>query len=594
MSREKIINRRKFLNITGKALLGGSGVLSFPHFYCGDRPPLTSMRPNVILIITDDQGYGDLGYHGNNKIRTPNLDYFAKQSVEFTRFYVCPVCSPTRACLMTGRYNYRTGVVDTYLGRSMLYPDEVTMAEMFREAGYRTGIFGKWHLGDNYPMRPSEQGFQESLVHKGGGIGQPSDPPGNMYFDPILQRNNKAKKFKGYCTDIFTDATIQFIEEDRERPFFAYLSTNAPHTPLQISDDYGNPYRAMGLNEMTARVYGMITNIDDNIGRLLNKLRELKLDDNTIVVFMTDNGAAINRSQPDRYDAGLRERKGSVYEGGIRVPFFIKWTGILESGKKIDRIAVHIDVLPTLLDVCNIKKPEGVLMDGLSLMPLLIGEDVKWPDRNLYFQWHRGDEPQLYRNFAVRSRQYKLVQSKGRRSPLTNKELKEMLANKSFELYDIGTDPGEKKNIAAECPDIVVRMLKDYENWFRDISSTRGYAPPRIYLGTPYENPVILTRQDWRGNRASWGDKGLGYWEVKVSRTSKYSITLRFLSIKTSGEAHFRLEDVHLTQTLKRGDSSCTFKSVQLKTKESRLEAWLDLQGDSIGVHYVDVKLLDQ
>lgn len=289
-------------------------------------------RPNVLLIITDDQGYGDLGVHGNPKIRTPNLDRLARESVQFRSFYVSPVCSPTRASLMTGRYNYRTGVVDTYLGRSLMRAEEVTLAEILAAAGYRTGIFGKWHLGDNYPLRAMDQGFQESLVLNGGGIGQPSDPiGGESYFDPLLRRNGVLVKTKGYVSDVITDAALKFIGENRDRPFFAYLAFNAPHTPLEVPERYRDKYKQMGLSregfpgvkevgghpipqnfdpETTAKIYGMVENIDDNLGRLLRGLDQFKLSDETVVIFLTDNGP-----QQPRYNAGMFQRKGSTHEG---------------------------------------------------------------------------------------------------------------------------------------------------------------------------------------------------------------------------------------------------------------------------------------
>src|SRR5438876_8306523 len=273
---------------------------------------------------------------------------------------------------MTGRYNYRTGVVDTFLGRAMMHGDEVTVAEMLGANGYRTAIFGKWHLGDNHPMRPQDQGFQESLVHRGGGIGQHADPPGNRYFDPVLQHNGRPVKMRGYCSDIFTDEAIRYIGRQGDRPFFVYLAYNCPHEPLQVPDDYYQLYQKMNLahdqfpkighplpgearQDVTAKVYGMITNIDDNLGRLFAKLDELKLADETIVVFLTDNGP-----QQVRYNSGLLERKGSVHEGGIRVPCFIRWpAGKLEPGRVVDRIAAHIDLTPTLLAACGVPKPAG-------------------------------------------------------------------------------------------------------------------------------------------------------------------------------------------------------------------------------------------
>ncbi len=541
--------------------------LALPSLAALGRDDSVNRRPNVILMLTDDQGYGDLGCHGNDKIKTPNLDRLYAESTRLTQFYVCPVCAPTRASLMTGRYNYRTGAIDTYLGRAMMYPDEVTLAEMLGDAGYRTGIFGKWHLGDNYPMRAMDQGFQESLVHRGGGIGQPSDPPGNSYFDPIVMRNGKDEMQRGYCTDVFTEATVQFIEDNREQPFFAYLSTNAPHTPLEIDDAYVEPYIAMGLDERNAKVYGMITNIDDNVGRVLAKLEELGLDEHTIVIFLTDNGP-----QWERYNSGMRGRKGTVYEGGIRVPCFVRWPGALEAGKEIDRIAAHIDIVPTLLEACGAARPPDVSLDGISLMPLLRGDDVEWPDRTLYFQWHRGDEPELYRACAARGQRYKLVNGD--------------------ELYDLVNDPGERRNIAAEHPDIVAEMRKGYEAWFRDVGSTRGYAPPRIPLGTPFENPVTLTRQDWRG-ADGWGDKDLGYWEVQVARTGAYAITLRFRPTSASSEARFRLGNVALSQQLEKGASECTLETVRLDQGEARLEASIVRDGKTVGVSYVDVKRVD-
>ncbi len=554
--------RREFLH---RSAMAGSAVLAASSI------PVNAVaqneRPNIILIMTDDQGYGDLGAHGNEKIKTPNLDRLAKQSVEFTQFYVCPVCAPTRASLMTGRYNYRTGVVDTYLGRAMMHTDEITIAEVLGKAGYRTGIFGKWHLGDNYPLRTIEQGFQESLVHKGGGIGQPSDPPGNRYFDPILQHNGVDKRVKGYCTDIFTDATIQFIEKTRNRPFFAYLSTNAPHTPLQIDDSYVKPYLNMGLDETTAKIYGMVTNIDENVGKLMRKLDETNLSDNTIVIFLTDNGP-----QQKRYTAGLRGRKGSVYEGGIRVPCYIRWPRKLKAGKKIDRIAAHIDMMPTLLDACGASLPQDRKIDGRSVMPLLTGEAEDWPDRTLFFQWHRGDEPEPFRACAARNQRYKLVNGK--------------------ELYDIQNDPGEKNDISDEHPDIVKQLRKEYEEWFQDVSSTRGYFPPRIYIGTPHENPVTLTPQDWRGPDAGWGKDSLGYWEVDVRESGNYDVTLRMRPAEAKGHAHFKLGDVSVKHELDEGASLYTFESVHLGAGEGRLEAWFESDGKKVGVRYVDVKSL--
>ncbi|MBI1388944.1 MAG: sulfatase-like hydrolase/transferase, partial [bacterium] len=421
--------RREFLQTAGALAIGTSGVLS-PLRVSAD-----ANQPNVLLVMTDDQGFGDLGVHGNDKVRTPNIDAFARQSVEFTQFYVCPVCAPTRSSLMTGRYNYRTGVVDTWIGRAMMHGDEVTMAEMFGGAGYRTGIFGKWHLGDCAPMRSIDQGFQESLVHYGGGMTQPSDAPGASYFDPVLVHNGEQQQYKGYCTDIFATACRQFMEAKSGKPFFAYLATNAPHVPLQIEERYMKPYLSMGLDETTARVYGMEENIDENFGMLMKTLDDLGISDNTIVIFMTDNGP-----QQQRYNAGMRGRKGMVYEGGIRVPFYIRWPKRFQAGESVATPAAHIDVAPTLLAACGIEKPDAVHFDGRNLLPLIEESSPDWSDRYLFFQWHRGDKPERFRDCAVRGPRYKLVNGK--------------------ELYDLKDDPAESTDIAAKHPDIVEEMRK--------------------------------------------------------------------------------------------------------------------------------------
>jgi len=531
------------------------------------QEPSAPRLPNVVLIITDDQGYGDLGCHGNPVLKTPHLDRLHAESTRFTRFHVCPVCSPTRASLMTGRYNYRTGVVDTYAGRSMMHADEVTLAEALSRGGYRTGIFGKWHLGDNHPMRAMDQGFQEALVHRGGGVGQPSDPPGNSYFDPVLSHNGRDEKHEGYCTDIFTNAAIAFIESNRDRPFFAYLSTNAPHVPLQIDDRHVAPYRAADVSEGAAKVYGMIANIDENVGRVLDTLARLDIERDTIVIFMTDNGGT-PAEDADRFNAGLRGWKGSVYEGGIRVPFFLRWPGVAAAGRDIDRVAAHIDVFPTLLAACGIDPMEGVQVDGLNLLPLLREETPDWPDRNLFFQWHRGDAPEPFRQCAVLNQRYKLVDGK--------------------ELYDLDRDPAEERDIAADQPERVAQMRAAYETWFADVSATRGYAPPRILLGTPHENPVVLTRQDWRGAEG-WGAHDVGHWEVRVAAAGTYTVRLRFPAVEQAAGALFRLGDVALGIPLHGGEESCEFAGMALPAGDARLEAFLQQGSRYTGVHYVDV-----
>ncbi len=501
------------------AILG----LSFPGFASAAE------RPNVLLVMTDDQGFGDLGASGNPLIRTPNMDAFAKDSVRLKNFYVCPVCSPTRSSLMTGRYNYRTGIVDTYLGRSLMRTEEVTIAERLGEAGYRTGLFGKWHLGDNYPMRPEDQGFQETLWGQGGGLAQPADPPEvetkTAYFDPLLRKNGKEVKTKGYCTDVFTDAAIDFIKAPSEKPFFTYIAYNCPHGPFQVPDEYAVPYRKLDLTatgfpkigqpwatgklnvEEIARAYGMIENIDSNFGKLLKAV-----PDNTIVIFLTDNGPG-----GVRFNAGLRNRKGTVYEGGIRVPCYIRWKGKTVP-HTIDVALAHIDITPTIADLCDVKVDEKAAgFDGRSFRSLLLKQEAKWPERTLFFQWHRGDVPERGRAFAARGPQYKLVQSAGVQPGAK--------FTPRYELFDIVADPFEEHDLAAEKPEEVAKLKAGYDTWFEDVTKP-GFEAPRIIIGSTKENPVRLSRQDWRGPNAGWAANSEGHWQVKFERAGRYKVTL--------------------------------------------------------------------
>ena len=434
-----------------------------------------------------------MGSHGDPVLRTPHLDRLAAESVEMTRFYVSPVCAPTRAALLTGRYSYRTGVVDTYIGRAMMEPGEITIAEMLRDAGYRTGIFGKWHLGDNYPLRSTDQGFDESVVHRGGGIGQPSDPPaGSDYFDPILFHNGEQKRYRGYVTDILVDEAIRWIGDGGDRPFFAYVPTNAPHSPYLVPDSYRQPYSAQGLSDRDARIYGMITNIDDNAGRLLAHLEEHDLSGDTIVIFMTDNGPTTRL-----YHAGLRAQKGSVYENGIRVPFFARWPARL-AAQRIDVLGAHIDLAPTLLAAAGISPPPDVAFDGSNLLPLWEGSTRSWPERTYFVQSHRGNAPVPYRAFAAVEQRYKLVQALSFSQPAP--------PDAPLELYDLIEDPGETTDLSARRPDVVERLTTAYDRWLADVSASRGYHPVRFAIGSDRQPHVTLTRQDWRMVTADgWG-----------------------------------------------------------------------------------------
>jgi len=550
-----MISRRTFLAAGGAAAA------------CEALAAKRQRRPNVILFVSDDQGFGDLSRHGNAVLRTPNLDRIAQEGAEFTQFHVNPVCSPTRASLLTGRYYYRTGVVDTYLGRSMMFNDEVTIAEVLQKAGYQTGIFGKWHLGDHYPLRPMEQGFAEVLVHEGGGIGQPSDPPdGNSYFNPKLMHNGKPEQREGYCTDVFFNAAMEFISQNKDRPFFTYLATNAPHVPLQVDESYVAPFREKGLDETTAKTYGMLANLDENTGRLLAHLKKEGLEENTFLIFMSDNGPT-----PARFNCGMRGLKGSVYEGGLRVPFFVRWPSAVRPGVKIDRLAAHIDVFPTLLEACGVELASSEhKIDGTSLYPLLQRPDAMWRDRTIYFQWHRGERGELYNNCAARTQRYKLVDGK--------------------ELYDLQEDPAESRNLAAEQPDRVRQMRAGYEAWFRDVAATRNFDVPRIYLGTKFENPVLLTRQDWRGPHASWEAGGQGYWEVDVREGGAYECTLLFPALTESGRAWVSVGVSRAEANVAQGAKSVAVRLSGVAKGPSRVEAAVTLgEKPAFGPYYVEV-----
>lgn len=552
-------------------------------------------QPNVVMVITDDQGYGDLGCHGNPIIKTPNLDELYAQSTRLTNFHVSPTCSPTRAALMTGRYCNRTGVWHTVMGRSLLRKDEVTMADVFAESGYRTGIFGKWHLGDNYPFRPQDRGFGEVLVHKGGGIGNTQDYWGNDYFDDSYFHNGKPEKFKGYCTDVWFAEAMKFIEANKDRPFFCYLPTNAPHGPYRVPNKYSEPYQGKGVK---FNFYGMITNIDENMGRLMSKLKELGIEDNTILIFMTDNGTS-----GGRFSVGMRGRKGSEYDGGHRVPCFIRWPrGGICAGIDIDRITTHIDLLPTLIELCILKKPNGVQFDGTGLVPLLKGDDKTWPGRTLITDSQRVDYPIKWRKSAVMTDRWRLVNGK--------------------ELYDMKVDPGQKNNVADKHPDVVAKLRNEYDKWWAD-TSKRFLEYCEIIIGSDEENPAKLTSHDWHAHgpwnqeQVRQGQKRNSFWAVEVARDGEYEISLRrwpeevdapITAAIPDGKAisattaRLKIADVDVTKPIPQNATAVKFK-VKLKAGKTRLQSWfipphrgagfMDEQGESRGAYYVYAKRLD-
>ncbi|MBC8468935.1 MAG: arylsulfatase [Planctomycetes bacterium] len=545
-------------------------------------------RPNVVLVMTDDQGYGDLGCYGNPVIQTSNLDSLYTQSIRLTDFHVGPTCSPTRAALMTGHYCNRTGVWHTIMGRSLLRKDEVTIADVFSASGYRTAIFGKWHLGDNYPFRPQDRGFGEVLIHGGGGVGQGPDYWGNDYFDDTYFHNGKPKKFEGYCTDIWFDGAMKFIEANKARPFFCYIPTNAPHGPYNVADKYSKPYRDKGVEKNQANFYGMITDIDENMGRLMRRLKELGLEENTILIFMTDNGTS------GGYSGGMRGKKGSEYEGGHRVPCFIRWPdGGLTGGIDVDRLTAHIDLLPTLIGLCGLKKPRGVKFDGDSIVQLLRREDKSWPERILITDSQRIEHPEKWRKSAVMTDKWRLINGN--------------------ELYDIKADPEQKSDIADRNPQAVEKLRKAYEDWWMDVSGRFDEYCETI-LGSDKQNPTRLMSHDWHTEKVPWnqgavrsGMQANGFWAVEIERDGRYQFELRRWAkeldvgineaiaggkVITATEARLTIADQDMTVPVSRNARAVTF-DLRLRAGKTRLQTWfLDNRGNSRGAYYVYVKRL--
>jgi arylsulfatase len=439
------------------------------------RPPTAQRRrPNVIYVMTDDQGYGDIAAHGNPVIRTPHLDRLRRESVRFTEFHASPTCAPTRAALLTGRHEFRSGVTHTILERERLALSATTLPELLRTAGYTTGIFGKWHLGDEDEYQPGRRGFDRVFIHGAGGIGQSypgscGDVPGNSYFDPWIRSDGTFVKTSGYCTDVFFTAALEWIDSCRTqgKPFFCYLTPNAPHDPLDcpVGSDapYLAPLEAAGITDekqrgKIARFYGMIENIDANVGRLLAKLDAWGLADDTLVVFTTDNGTATGAPV---FNAGMRGRKPQPYRGGTRVPAFWRWQGTLPAGVDVPALVAHVDVLPTLCEITATAIPAAVAarVEGRSLVPLLHEATAVWPDRPLVThvgRWDRGKAAEsALRNCRIREGRWSLVNV--RNDPA------------AWELYDLAADPGEARDVAADHPGEVARLAGMYAEWWNSV-----------------------------------------------------------------------------------------------------------------------------
>jgi len=540
---------------------------------------LAAEKPNVIIVITDDQGYGDVGFTGNPIIKTPNIDKLRTQGTLLNNFHVDPTCAPTRSALMAGRYSNRVGVWHTVQGRSLLRRREVTMADVFSQNGYATAMFGKWHLGDSYPYRPEDRGFQHTVYHEAGGVGQAPDYWGNDYFDDTYIVNGEHKQFKGYCTDIWFDEGIKFIKANKEKPFFAYISTNAPHSPYYCPEEYVQAYQGKP-NVLVPEFYGMITNIDDNMAKLMKTLEEEGLVDNTILVFMSDNGTAagvpwegkVTGKGTGGYGGGMRGKKGSEYEGGHRVPFIIRWpNGEIEAGKSVENLTAHIDILPTFIELCDLKAPE-IKFDGSNIRDLLYSDGKEWKDRTLVVESQRVVDPIKWRKCSVMTDDWRLVNGK--------------------ELYEIKKDPKQAKDIATQHPEVVARLRAAYDKFWDDVSQEHDMTS-YLVIGSERSPLVTFSSHDWlletlppwHQNHIKQGAVAkVSHWAVSVERDGDYEISLRRWPVEADKgindgsygkafdykQARIRIGGIDETKDIPEGAKEVTFK-VSLKKGITKL-----------------------
>ncbi len=584
-------------------------LVAFQTGHC-ETKRAAKQSPNVVLIITDDQGYGDLGAHGNTMLRTPHLDALARQSVRLTNFHVDPTCAETRSALMTGKYSCRVGVWHTIMGRSILRAEEKIMPQFFAEAGYRCGQFGKWHLGDNYPYRPHDRGFHEALFSGGGGVGQSPDHWGNNYFDDTYSRNGVPEKQTGYCTDVWFKNATNFIEKHKEKPFFCYIATNAPHSPYNVDPKYAKTYLDRGVPQPMANFYGMIENIDENIGRLMTKLDDWKLAENTVVIYMTDNGtaegvfansvsgakkkAAAADPKWKGFSAGMRAQKGSQYDGGHRVACFIRapFLKAIKPDREVSELTAHFDLLPTLRAMCRLPVQDAQVtesLDGQSLTRLFVDDLAKtWQPRTLVVHSQRVEHPEKWRKCAVMTNQYRLVDG--------------------AELYDMTSDPGQKSDIAVSQPEVVKKLRGEYEAWWKHVSPRFGEYSD-VPLGAAAAPSQELCCHDWHPGSPStpWNQSGQqgvagnplvnGWWAVKVARAGRYEFVLRMRPAGTehkipAGEARVKIGDVEGTAKIAEGATSATIELDLQPTEHMQLQTWLtQADGKSRGAYYTIVRL---
>ena len=568
-----------------------------------------NQKPNVIFVLTDDQGIGDLACHGNPWLKTPNIDAFYKESVRLTDFHVSPVCTPTRSAFITGQYPINNGAWATFKGRAALNENSKTIAQIFNENGYATGMFGKWHLGNNYPARPTDLGFQKATHHLFGGIGEITDYWGNDYFDDIYQANNDPKQFEGYCTDVWFNETIKFITENKDKPFFIYLPTNAAHSPLNVAEKYAAPYRELeGKAFPSANFYGMIANIDENFGKLTAFLKANGLDENTIVIFATDNGSQYGNSKDNSigYNKGFRGQKGNIEEAGHRVPFFIRWPkGGIGGGKDIKVLASHVDLFPTLSNLCGLNIPDNLDLDGLDLSKAIYGNEEIYKDRMVFVHNNQDWRPPHPTNKAcIMKGKWRLL--------------------RGTELYDIEKDPLEQHDISKEFPNVVKELLASNEAFIEKAKKKPAYQHfPNEIIGSPYQEVTKLTIQNaigndgplWEQAHIAEGRKNKNNtYAVTFNEDGKYLLSCRRWPIECSGpitgipnknpndqfEYHaispkkirLNLFDITYEKEIPPNSEEVVFE-LDLKAGETMLSADFIEEDQAYGVYYMYVKKLN-
>ncbi len=550
---------------------------------------VAATKPNILIVLTDDQGMGDFSCYGNPVLKTPHLDRLREECVRFTDFHVAPMCTPTRGQLMTGQDAVRNGATSVTGGRSFIRPGIPTMPELFAAAGYRTGIFGKWHLGDNYPHRPMDRGFQEAVYFLGWGF--TSAPEfANTLSNGRCFHNGVATNFTGYCTDFWFDRAMGWMKERHaaRQPFLCYLPLNAPHAPCLVPEKYSAPYAGKG----PAGFFGMIANIDENIGRLEAFLRDTGLRDNTIVIFMTDNGGTAGVKL---WNAGLRAAKTTFYDGGHRVPCWVRWpAGGFGESRDIATPTQMQDVLPTLLDLCDVKPAVSSQFDGASLADLLRGKISRLPDRKFVVQYSRAKLEKW--DCAVVWNQWRLVHGQ--------------------ELYDVNADRAQQTDLAAQHPGVVAAMREHYERWWAELEPlSRQFVT--MSLGAEKQPIVTLTSSDWQDvyadnaghiRQAAGGPRG-GHWNVHVERAGEYEINLRRWPAEVDtalnapngtnsralpiAGAKLTAAGKELSAKANAGDKAVTFH-LRLPVGPTTLQAWFvdASNADLCGAFYVTVRRL--